>query len=55
MIRRRLLKPLPQSLRSVPLKFDYVSIMKLAQNASGTTIANPAMPRQWTVSVKRTF
>lgn len=36
MMRRRLLKPLPQSLRGVPLKFQYVSIMKLAQNATGS-------------------
>ena len=34
MMRRRMLKPLPQSLRGVPIKINYVSIMKLAQNAS---------------------
>lgn len=32
--RRRLLKPLPQSLQKVPLKVDYVSIMKLAQSGA---------------------
>ncbi len=31
MIRRRLLKPLPKSLQNVPLKVNYVSIMRLAQ------------------------
>jgi hypothetical protein len=34
MMRRQMLKPLPQSLRGVPIKINYVSIMKLAQNAS---------------------
>lgn len=29
--RRRLLKPMPQSLRGIPLKIEYVSVMKLAQ------------------------
>lgn len=32
--RRRLLKPLPQSLKQVPLKFMYSSIMKLAQSSA---------------------
>jgi hypothetical protein len=32
--RRRMLKPLPQSMLGVPLKITYVSIMKLAQNAA---------------------
>ena len=36
MMRRRLLKPLPPSLLGVPLKINYVSIMKLAQNATET-------------------
>ena len=31
MIHRRLLKPLPKSLQNVPLKVNYVSIMRLAQ------------------------
>jgi hypothetical protein len=43
MRRQRLLKPLPQSLRNVPLKFDYVSIMKLAQNASGSVAMKDVM------------
>jgi len=34
MQRRKLLKPLPPSLKNVPIKINYVSIMKLAQNAS---------------------
>lgn len=34
--RRRLLKPLPPSLRGVPLKMDYVSILKLAQRSAET-------------------
>lgn len=32
--RRRMLKPMPQSLIGVPLKINYISIMKLAQRAS---------------------
>jgi hypothetical protein len=32
--RRRMLKPMPASLRKMPLKIDYVSIMKLAQRSS---------------------
>lgn len=32
--RRRLLKPMPPSLRRIPLKVDYISIMKLAQAGS---------------------
>lgn len=34
MVRRKLLKPLPKSLRGVPLKINYISIMKLAMSAS---------------------
>lgn len=34
MMRRKMLKPLPESLRGVPLKINYVSMMKLAQSAS---------------------
>jgi hypothetical protein len=34
MMRRRMLKPQPASLQGVPIKINYVSIMKLAQNAS---------------------
>ena len=34
MQRRKMLKPLPKSLRGIPLKIDYVSMMKLAQSAS---------------------
>jgi hypothetical protein len=33
MVRRRLLKPLPESLQQVPLKITYTSIMRLAQRA----------------------
>jgi hypothetical protein len=32
--RRRLLRPLPQSLLGIPLKINFVSIMRLAQNAA---------------------
>lgn len=32
--RRRMLKPMPQSLQKVPLKINYTSIMKLAQRAT---------------------
>ena len=32
--RRKLLKPMPPSLQNIPLKIDYVSIMKLAQQGS---------------------
>jgi hypothetical protein len=32
--RRRMLKPLPQSLKNVPLKIEFVSIMRLAQRAA---------------------
>lgn len=34
MERRRMLKPMPQSLRSVPLKINYTSIMKQAQSSA---------------------
>jgi len=34
MTRRRILKPLPQSLRGVPLKIKYTSIMRLAQQSA---------------------
>ncbi len=34
MLRRKMLKPLPKSLQGVPLKINYVSMMKLAQSAS---------------------
>lgn len=34
MQRRKMLKPMPKSLQGVPLKINYVSIMKLAQRAS---------------------
>lgn len=36
MLRRKMLKPLPPSLQGVPLKINYVSIMKLAQNATAS-------------------
>jgi hypothetical protein len=34
MRRKRMLSPMPKSLQGVPLKINYVSIMKLAQNAT---------------------
>ncbi len=34
MQRRRLLKPMPKSLQGIPIRINYVSIMKLAQNAT---------------------
>lgn len=34
--RKRLLKPMPASLRGIPLKINYVSIMKLAQRGAET-------------------
>ncbi len=34
MTRRRILKPLPQSLKNVPLKIKYTSIMRLAQQSA---------------------
>ncbi len=36
MERRRMLKPMPKSLQGVPLKINYVSIMKLAQRSAET-------------------
>ena len=36
MLRRKMLLPLPKSLQGVPLKINYVSIMKLAQNATAS-------------------
>src|SRR6202040_157512 len=34
MARRRILKPMPPSLRGVPLKIKYTSIMRLAQQSA---------------------
>lgn len=34
MDRRRLLKPMPESLKNMPLKIDFVSIMRIAQRSS---------------------
>ncbi len=34
MTRRRLLKPMPESLAGIPLKIKYISILKLAQNSA---------------------
>lgn len=34
MLRRRMLKPIPKSLQGVPLKIEYISIMKLAQRSA---------------------
>lgn len=36
MERRRMLKPMPQSLRGVPIKIDYKSILRLAQSSAQT-------------------
>lgn len=43
MLRRRMLLPLPKSLRGVPLKINYVSIMKLAQNATASVALKDVM------------
>lgn len=36
MQRKKMLKPMPASMRGVPLKFDYISILKLAQRSAET-------------------